>query len=98
MANLVNKVANLLGVAREVFKDKVSDSAPNLENEQVQAIKNLSAQVEQTNLDVARKSANCALEEVMEVWRIEGSAGNVCPRSLMATPCSVVEHPPADGN
>ena len=65
MANLVNKVANLLGVAREEDKDKVSDSAPNNENEQVQAIENLSAQVEQTNLDVTRKSANCALEEVM---------------------------------
>ena len=26
--------------------------------------------MEQTNLDVARKSANCALEEVMEGWRI----------------------------
>ena len=61
MANLVNKVANLLGVAREEDKDKVSESAPNNENEQVQAIENLSAQVEQTNLDVSRKSANCAL-------------------------------------
>ena len=97
MANLVNKVANLLGVAREEDKDKVSESAPNNENEQVQAIENLSAQVEQTNLDVARKSSNSALEEVMEVLRIKGSAGDVCPRSMMATPCSFVEHPPAGG-
>ena len=71
MANRMNKVAILLGGDREEEKDEVSETSPNTENEQVQAIENLSAQVEQTNLYVARKSANCALEEVMEGWRIK---------------------------
>ena len=57
----------------------------------------MSIQVEQTNLDVAKKSPNCALEEIMEGWKIKGSAGDTCPRSLMATACSVVEHPPVEG-
>ena len=73
-------------------KNKVSDTSPNFENEKVPAIENVSAQVEQTNLDVARKSANCALEEVMEGWRIKGQVGDICHRSLMGKPCSVVEH------
>ena len=45
MDNLMKKVANLLGGAREKEKDKVSDTSPNTENEQVLAIENLSAQV-----------------------------------------------------
>ena len=70
MSNLVNKLTTFLGVSGEEDKDKVSDPAAN-DNEQVER---LSAQVEQTNLDVAKKSANCALEEIMEGWKIKGSA------------------------
>ena len=60
-------------------------------NEQVDR---LTSQVEQTNLEVAKKSPYCALEDLMESWKEKGSAGDTCPRTLMATAFSVVEHPP----
>ena len=69
MAQLLKAI---LAGAREEDKDKVSNTSPNTETEQVLAIENLSAQVEQTNLDVVRKIANCVLEGVMESWKIKG--------------------------
>ena len=78
-------------------KDKVADTSVNVEIEQVQAMDNLTAQVEQATLDAVKKNAHCALAEVMEGWKIKGQIGDNCPRSLMGTPCAVAEHTPVDG-
>ena len=91
MTHIVTKLTDILGLTGEGDKEKVP--APN-DNEQVDR---LTMQVEQTNLEIAKQSPNSALEDVMEGWKVKGSPGDTCPRSLMATACSVVEHPPVEG-
>ena len=83
MTNHISKVTDFLRVTGEVDKDKVPDIN---DNEQVDR---LTCQVEQTNLEAAKKSPYCALEDLMESWKEKGSAGDTCPRTLMATACSV---------
>ena len=86
MTNLISKMTDILGLTGD--GDKVPGTN---ENEQVDR---LTCQVEQTNLEAAKKSPYCALEDLMESWKEKGSAGDTCPRTLMVTACSVVEHPP----
>ena len=91
MTNIVTKLTDLLGGTGKGYKEKVPATNDNAQ------VDRLTIQVEQTNLEAAKKSPNSALEDLMEGWKIKGSSGDTCPRSLMATACSVVEHPPVEG-
>ena len=91
MTNIVTKLTDFLGVTGEGDKEKVP--ATN-DNEQVDR---LTIQVEQTNLEAAKKSPYCALEDLMEGWKVKGSPGDTCPRTLLVTACSVVDHPTCRG-
>ena len=74
---------------------RTGEKAPDTsDNDQVDR---LTMQVEQTNLEIAKQSPNNALDDIMEGWKVKGAPGDTCPRSLMATACSVVEYPPAVG-
>ena len=72
MTNIVTKLTDFLGVTGEGDKEKVP--APN-DNEQFDRL-TLTIQVEQTNLETAKKSPNSALEDVMEGWKVKGSPGD----------------------
>ena len=77
IAHLISKMAYIMGLTGE--GEKVAGINA---NEQVDR---LTSQVEQTNLEVAKKSPYCAFEDLMENWKEKGTAGDACPRTLMGT-------------
>ena len=75
MADLISKVKDMMGLTRKAEKGVGTNA-----NDQVDRLTNA---VEQTNLETAEKSPYLVFEDLIEVWKEKGAAGDTCPRTLM---------------
>ena len=60
-------------------------------------VEQLSARVEQANLDSVKKDTHMALANVMEGWKGKGKIGDNCPKVVLVIPCTVTDHKPVAG-